>query len=95
MPKGSMGQRWDKKLGNWKLKFEDGESNSVYDPTLTLLNKSDDVLQVEFLEYGLNKKVLEFSLTNRTIHTIIIKPNMKIIIAALMKIGIQVQPLAT
>jgi len=45
--------------------------------------------------FGLNKKVLEFSLTNRTIHTIIIKPNMKIIIAALMKIGIQVQPLAT
>jgi len=59
MPKGSMGQRWDKeKIGNWNLKFEDGEDNGTYDPTLTLLGKSDDVLQVEFVEYGLNKKAL-------------------------------------
>ncbi|MCK6649307.1 MAG: molybdopterin-dependent oxidoreductase, partial [Bacteroidia bacterium] len=59
MPKGSMGQRWDKdKTGNWNLKYEDGLDNTPYEPTLTLLNKSDDVLQVEFIEYGLNKKAL-------------------------------------
>ncbi|MBI2271200.1 MAG: nitrate reductase subunit alpha [Bacteroidetes bacterium] len=57
MPKGSMGQRWDKgKIGNWNLKFEDGETNEEFDPTLTFLGKSDDVLQVEFTEFGLNKK---------------------------------------
>ncbi|MCC6836909.1 MAG: nitrate reductase subunit alpha, partial [Bacteroidia bacterium] len=59
MPKGSMGQRWDKdKTGNWNLKSDDGLDNTPYEPTLTLLNKSDDVLQVEFIEYGLNKKAL-------------------------------------
>ena len=36
MPKGSMGQRWDKeKVGNWNLKFEDGE-----DRKSTRLNSS-------------------------------------------------------
>lgn len=38
--------------------MKDGEDNGVYDPTLTLLNKSDDVLLVEFVEYGLNTKSL-------------------------------------
>jgi nitrate reductase alpha subunit len=59
MPKGTMGQRWDKgKIGNWNLKFEDGETNEEFDPTLTFLGKSDDVLQVEFTEFGLNKKAV-------------------------------------
>ncbi|MBK7816143.1 MAG: hypothetical protein IPJ60_00485 [Sphingobacteriaceae bacterium] len=59
MPKGTMGQRWEaKKTGNWNLKFEDGEDNSTYDPILTLLNNKDEVLNVEFTEFGLDKKAV-------------------------------------
>ncbi|MBS1488780.1 MAG: nitrate reductase subunit alpha [Bacteroidetes bacterium] len=58
-PKGSMGSRWAKeKAGNWNLKYEDFLDNTAYDPTLTLLNKGDDVYQVEFVEYGLSKTAL-------------------------------------
>lgn len=58
-PKGTMGSRWDKeKTGNWNLKYEDVLDNAEYDPTLTLLNKSDDVYSVEFVEYGMNKTAL-------------------------------------
>lgn len=58
-PKGTMGSRWAKeKTGNWNLKYEDFLDNSPYEPTLSLLNKSDDVYQVEFVEYGMNKKAL-------------------------------------
>ncbi|MBX7202171.1 MAG: nitrate reductase subunit alpha [Bacteroidia bacterium] len=56
-PKGTMGSRWAKNAGNWNLKYEDLLDNSAYDPTLTLLGKSDDVLQVDFVEYGMNKTV--------------------------------------
>ena len=52
------------------------------------------VTTVKKVTFGLNKEVLEFSLTNGTTHTIIVKPNMEVIVAALMKLGIQVQPLA-
>jgi nitrate reductase alpha subunit len=58
MPKGSVGHRWDKIQGKWNMKWEDGEDDAAYDPLLTLLNRSDDVLQVEFTEYGLEKKTL-------------------------------------
>jgi nitrate reductase alpha subunit len=58
MPKGTMGHRWDDKQGNWNLKYEDGDTDKPYDPSLTLLGKSDDVLQVEFTEFGLSKKAL-------------------------------------
>ncbi len=57
-PKGTMGYRWDKKQGNWNLLYEDGEDNSTYDPALTFLSKHDEVLQVEFTEYGLRKKAM-------------------------------------
>lgn len=56
VPKGSMGFRWDKAGGKWNMKFECGETDKNYDPTLSLLDKNDGVLQVEFVEYGLNKK---------------------------------------
>lgn len=58
MPKGSMGQRWDEKTGNWNLKYEDGENDQVYDPELSFLANHDAVLQVEFTEFGLKKKYL-------------------------------------
>lgn len=55
-PKGTMGYRWDEKKGNWNMLFEDGETNATYDPTLSFLEKNDGVVQVEFIEYGLDKK---------------------------------------
>ncbi len=56
VPKGSVGHRWDNEKGKWNLKFENSTDDSSYDPLLTLIEKNDDVLQVEFTEYGLNKK---------------------------------------
>ena len=56
MPKGSMGHRWDEKGGNWNMKHEDAEDNKQYSPLLTLLNNKDEVLQVEFTEFGLDNK---------------------------------------
>lgn len=55
MPKGSMGQRWDKEGGKWNLKYEDGLDNTAYDPELTLLNNKDEVCLVEFTDFGLSK----------------------------------------
>lgn len=54
-PKGTAGYRWDDKKGNWNLKYENGPDNKPYEPTLTFIDKKDDVLQVEFTEYGLKK----------------------------------------
>jgi nitrate reductase alpha subunit len=58
MPKGSMGHRWDEQKGNWNMKYEDGETDEPYSPALTLLDQNDDVLQVEFVEFGLGEKRL-------------------------------------
>ncbi|NCA85477.1 MAG: nitrate reductase subunit alpha [Clostridia bacterium] len=51
-PGGSSGHRWDGKDGNWNMKFEDAETGKSYDPTLTLLDKNDEILQLNFIEYG-------------------------------------------
>ena len=51
-----MGYRWDKSDGKWNMKYECGETELKYDPVLTLLNKKDEVLQVEFTEFGLARK---------------------------------------
>ncbi|MFN8258066.1 MAG: nitrate reductase subunit alpha [Bacteroidales bacterium] len=55
-PGGSSGHRWDKKDGNWNMKFEDAEDGTKYEPLLSLIDKSDDVYQVEFIEFGLGVK---------------------------------------
>lgn len=58
-PKGTIGARWSKdKPGNWNLKYEDFRDNTPYDPQLTLLNSGDDIFQVQFVEYGLDKTAL-------------------------------------
>ncbi|MFN8397991.1 MAG: molybdopterin-dependent oxidoreductase, partial [Bacteroidia bacterium] len=57
-PKGTMGYRWDEKKGNWNMLFEDGETNETYDPCLSFLDKHDEVTQVEFVEYGLDRKAM-------------------------------------
>lgn len=58
VPKGSMGHRWDKEPGKWNMKFENTVDDKPYDPVLTFLKKNDDVLQTEFIEWGLDKKAL-------------------------------------
>ncbi len=58
VPKGSMGQRWDKKTpGKWNLRLEASDSDQPYDPTLTLLGRSDETLATEFVDYGLDRTV--------------------------------------
>ena len=54
-PKGTVGYRWDDKTGNWNLKYENGPDNKSYVPALTFIGKKDDIIQVEFMEYGLKK----------------------------------------
>ncbi len=54
IPKGGMGSRYAKEPGNWNLKYENEYDNTEYDPFLTLLDNSDDVVQVEFIDYGLD-----------------------------------------
>ncbi len=56
VPKGSSGFRWDKNGGKWNMKLEDGETNQAYDPVLTMIDNHDEVLQVEFTEFGLDRK---------------------------------------
>ncbi|WKZ70072.1 MAG: nitrate reductase subunit alpha [Melioribacteraceae bacterium] len=56
VPKGSMGHRWDEEKGGWNMKYENSTDNSKFDPLLTLIDNNDEILQVEFVEYGLNQK---------------------------------------
>ena len=58
MPKGSMGHRWDTEQGKWNMKAEDGMDDTPYDPVLSFLDDSKDVLQVEFTEFGMDKQRL-------------------------------------
>ncbi len=58
VPKGTMGYRWDKNGGKWNMKYECGETDLSYDPVLTLLDNNDEVLQVEFTEFGMGKKAM-------------------------------------
>lgn len=51
-PGGSSGHRWDRKDGNWNLKSIDPETDLSYDPVLTLLDNHDEIIEVEFTEYG-------------------------------------------
>ncbi len=54
VPKGTIGHRWEKKGGNWNTKLENSIDNKEYDPVLTFLKSSDEVLQVTFTEFGLD-----------------------------------------
>ena len=56
VPMGSTGFRWQGEKGKWNLHFKDGETNKEYDPELTFIDKNDGVFQVEFTEYGIDKK---------------------------------------
>ena len=52
MPMGSSGFRWAKKPGEWNLLLRDGADGSDIHPTLTFLNASDDVAQVQFDDFS-------------------------------------------
>lgn len=56
MPKGTIGHRWQTKKGQWNLELKDGLDNSEIKPALTLIDLKDDVKQVEFQEFGNEKK---------------------------------------
>ncbi|SMO54712.1 nitrate oxidoreductase alpha subunit [Saccharicrinis carchari] len=56
-PPGSSGHRWQDKKGSWNLRYKDGETGEGYNPLLTLIDKNDEVLQVEFTHFEQNKKV--------------------------------------
>ncbi|MBI3019274.1 MAG: nitrate reductase subunit alpha [Deltaproteobacteria bacterium] len=58
IPKGSVGHRWDKVGGKWNMKLENAVDDKTYDPLLTFLNKSEEVLQVQFREFGLDQHCL-------------------------------------
>ena len=56
LPQGSMGHRHQEKKGQWNLELKDGMDGSDINPQLTFLDSSDEVLDVEFLEFGVDKK---------------------------------------
>lgn len=58
IPKGSSGYRWQEEKGKWNMKYEDGETDRKYNPVLSFLDIKDDIAQVEFTEFGLDKKDL-------------------------------------
>ncbi len=55
-PGGSSGHRWGTKQGNWNLKYEDAENGQKYNPVLTLIDNHENVVDVEFTEFGLGVK---------------------------------------
>ncbi len=57
VPKGAMGDRWGKP-GNWNMKLECTVTLKPFDPALTFLKSKEAELQTEFVEYGLDRKVL-------------------------------------
>ncbi|PKP30748.1 MAG: nitrate reductase subunit alpha, partial [Bacteroidetes bacterium HGW-Bacteroidetes-17] len=56
-PGGSSGHRWDKRDGNWNLKSIDPETELSYDPLLTLIDNFDEIIEVEFTDYGKENNV--------------------------------------
>lgn len=56
LPMGSVGHRWQKKEGQWNMQLKDGKDGSEIKPALSLLDHKEDVLSVEFVEFGIDKK---------------------------------------
>jgi nitrate reductase alpha subunit len=52
MPRGSIGFRWQTESGRWNLELKDGLDGGMIDPLLSLLGQHDEVLQVNFTEFG-------------------------------------------
>lgn len=58
IPKGSVGHRWDETPGQWNMKLENSIDDKPYDPALSLITFHDEVVQTEFIEWGLDQKAL-------------------------------------
>jgi nitrate reductase alpha subunit len=52
LPKGTLGFRWDDEGGKWNLTLKDGVDDAEIDPVLSLLDSSDEVLQVDFSDFA-------------------------------------------
>jgi len=52
MPQGTVGFRWGEPKGQWNLDLVDGADGSAIDPEVTLIDRHDDVLPVEFNDFG-------------------------------------------
>ncbi len=52
MPMGSIGYRWSKEKGKWNLQLKDGATGSDIQPALTFLEGHDQVVQVQFDDFG-------------------------------------------
>jgi nitrate reductase alpha subunit len=57
LPSGSVGARWGSARGKWNLKLEDEIDGTAISPTLTLLETSDDTVQVAFDDFGAGRTV--------------------------------------
>jgi nitrate reductase / nitrite oxidoreductase, alpha subunit len=54
MPGGSMGHRWGKTPGKWNLKLEDPTTGEAIDPVLSVFDRQDEAVLVEFDEFDQN-----------------------------------------
>jgi nitrate reductase alpha subunit len=52
MPMGSSGFRWGQEQGKWNLLLRDGQTGEPIDPALTFLPGHDEVVEVEFDDFG-------------------------------------------
>jgi len=57
MPGGTIGFRWQKAKGQWNLKLEDPRTGEPLNPRLSLLGAEDEVLLVEFDDFGSDRKL--------------------------------------
>ena len=55
-PPGSSGHRWQEKKKAWNLKYKDGETGVEYNPVLSLIDRKEETLLVEFTEFAQNRK---------------------------------------
>ena len=55
MPGGAAGHRWGKTPGKWNLVMADATDGAPIDPVLSMLDASDEVVQVRFHDFGAAK----------------------------------------
>lgn len=68
-PGGSSGHRWGTQSGRWNLKYQDGETGKEYDPVLSFDEKHDEILMVEFTDFGKTRS-FQRGVPVRTIQTL-------------------------
>jgi nitrate reductase alpha subunit len=57
LPKGTLGFRWDEEGGKWNLALKDGLDDSEIQPVLSLLDSSDEILQVGFSDFAADARL--------------------------------------